>query len=379
VNRKPSSSNTSKTGKRAARCNIGPGCLVTGAAGFLGRALTRELAARGYTVHALDRRNGFAFHRLVRPFVADIRDFDAVRGAAEGCATVFHTAAVMNFIGVCGPKARAESYGINVEGTRNVIRACREAGARRLVYTSTNTVCYSRGHLVDGNESRPYSDKTLDIYAETKIEAEKEVLAADCNNGLRTVSMRPAGLWGDDDGCYMVGKLVGELRKGSFVATVGDGASLADNTHVDNLVRAELLAAEKLIETPEVVAGQAYFITDEEQMNLIEWFRPLIEGLGYKIPARSVPTRLMYALAFLMEWLHRFGGPRPFMTRLEVHNLTTSFTFTCDKARRELGYRPLIGRDEGMRRCVERYGKSGDSPSPIKGEGVKRSKGDSGG
>jgi 3beta-hydroxy-delta5-steroid dehydrogenase/steroid delta-isomerase len=294
MGRQPSSASKSKIGKRSARCAIGPRCLVTGAAGFLGRALAKELASRGCEVNAFDCRSSFASDRSVKPFIADIRDFDAVRRAAEGCATVFHTAAVMNFIGACGPKARAESYGVNVEGTRNVICACREAGARRLVYTSTNTVCYSPGHLVNGDESVPYADQTLDIYAETKIEAEKEVLAANDNSGLRTVAIRPAGLWGDDDGCYMVGKLLSELRKGSFITTVGDGTSLADNTHVDNLVRAELLAAEKLMQTPEIVAGQAYFVTDEEQMNLIEWFRPLIEGLGYKIPARSIPARLVY-------------------------------------------------------------------------------------
>lgn len=358
MTRKPSAANKSKTRRSTARYTIGPRCMVTGAAGFLGRALTRALAGRGHNVHALDRRTGFERSSRIKPFIGDIRDYDAVLGAARGCGTVFHTAAVMNFLGVSDRKTWRESYGINVEGTLNVIRACREAGVQRLVYTSTNTVCYSPGHLINGDESMPYAGKTLDIYAKTKIEAEKAVLAANDQKGLLSVAIRPAGLWGHGDGCYMVTKLVEELKKGSFVATIGDGTSLADNTHVDNLVQAELLAAEKLIETPEVVAGKAYFITDEEQMNLIEWFRPLIEGLGYKIPSRSIPVRLMYIIAFLMEWLHRFGGPKPFMTRLEVHNLTTSFTFRCSKARRELGYRPTIGRDEGMKLCVMRYGKS---------------------
>lgn len=343
------------TKEKRATPDIGPSCLVTGGAGFLGRALTRALAARGYTVHALDLRPGMEPHDLVRPFTGDIRDFAAVREAARGCATVFHTAAIMNFLGICSGAVRRQVYGVNVDGTRNVIRACREQGVARLVYTSTDSVCYSREPLVDGDESLPYAERCLDIYAKTKIEAEKEVLAADDPGGLRTVAIRPAGIWGAGDGCYMVSKLVSELEKGSFVATVGDCTSLADNTHVDNLVRAELLAAEKLIEAPGTVGGNAYFITDEEQMNLIEWFRPLIEGLGYRVPQRSIPTRLMYGLAFIMECLHRLGGPRPFMTRLEVHNLTCSFTFRCDRARRDLGYAPSIGRDQGMKQCIEHY------------------------
>ncbi len=347
--------NKSAVKTRNKKVNIGPVCLVTGGAGFLGRALSWSLVDRGYAVHALDVRTGFEDHEKIKPIVGDIRDYAIVREAARGCATVFHTAAVMNFLGVCDRKTWGEVRGINVTGTENVIRACQEEGASRLVYTSTNTVCYSPGHLVDGDESRGYADKCLDIYAKTKIKAERAVIAADKQKGLRTVAIRPAGLWGHGEGCYMVSKLVKELRKGSFVATVGDCTSLADNTHVDNLVQAELLAAEKLVEAPNIVGGQAYFVTDEEQMNLIEWFRPLIEGLGYRVPARSIPVRLMYRLAFVMEWIHRFGGPRPFMTRLEVHNLTTSFTFRCDKARRDLGYSPIIGQAEGMKLCIERY------------------------
>jgi 3beta-hydroxy-Delta5-steroid dehydrogenase / steroid Delta-isomerase len=348
-------SSTQRPGKKM---TIGPKCLVTGGAGFLGRALARELAARGHIVHALDRSPGFEKHDRIKSFLGDIRDYDSVLEAARGCATVFHTAAVMNFLGICNRKTRQEVHGINVEGTLNVIRACHEAGMPRLVYTSTNTVCYSPGHLVNGDEARPYAEKTLDIYAKTKIEAERAVLAADNNGGLRTVAIRPAGLWGAGPGCYMISKLVNELEKGTFVATVGDGTSLADNTHVDNLVMAELLAAEKLAGAPALVGGQAYFITDEEQMNLIDWFRPLIEGLGYKIPRRSIPAGLMYRLALLMECIHRVGGPKPFMTRLEVHNLTTSFTFLCDKARRELGYRPVMGQVSGMKQCLAYYKKN---------------------
>jgi 3beta-hydroxy-delta5-steroid dehydrogenase/steroid delta-isomerase len=344
-----------KTGKLNRKINIGPACMVTGGAGFLGKALTRTLAARGYTVHALDVRPGFEVHKLIKTHIGDIRDYETVRKAAAGCSTVFHTAAVMNFLGICDANTWRHVRSINVDGTLNVIRACRELGISRLVYTSTDSVCYSEKPLVNGDESLPYPKKCLDIYAKTKIKAEKAVLEADGTQGLRTVAIRPAGIWGPGEGCYMVSKLVSELKKGSFIATVGDCTSLADNTHVENLVQAEILAAEKLIVTPDVVGGQAYFITDEEQMNLIEWFRPLIEGLGYNIPSRSIPTRLMYGLAFLMEWLHRFGGPKPFMTRLEVHNLTSSFTFRCDKARRDLGYNPIFGRNQGMKQCLEYY------------------------
>lgn len=349
----PESENRSTTVKN--RPDIGPSCLVTGGSGFLGKALARTLARRGCTVHSFDVRPASERHERIRHFTGDIRNYETVLEAARGCTTVFHTAAVMNFLGVCSGKTWREVRGINVDGTLNVIWACHELGIPRLVYTSSDSVCYSSKPLVNGDESLPYTERCLDIYAITKIKAERAVLAADNKRGLRTVAIRPAGIWGPGDGCYMVSKLVSELDRGAFVATVGDCTSLADNTHVDNLVQAEILAAEKLIEAPDTVGGRAYFITDEEQMNLIEWFRPLIEGLGYAIPRRSIPTRLMYGIAFIMEWIHRFGGPKPFMTRLEVHNLTSSFTFRCDRARRDLGYRPTIGRDGGMEQIIEHY------------------------
>jgi 3beta-hydroxy-delta5-steroid dehydrogenase/steroid delta-isomerase len=337
---------------RPDRTSFGPVCLVVGGAGFLGRALVRALLERGFSVRAFDRRPAFEKDGRVKFFTGDIRDHDAVRRATQGCSTVFHTAAVLNFLGVCKHAVRREVADVNVGGTRNVIAACEAAGASRLVYTSTNTVCFDPRPVLYGDESKPYSTSFIDIYGETKTEAEKAVLAADRPGSLRTVAIRPAGLWGPGPGCYMVTKFVEELAGGKFVAIVGNGKSLADNTHVDNLVFAEFLAAEKLIEAPDVVGGQAYFVTDEEPMNLIDWFSPLFEELGYKRPKISIPVPLMYWTAYLMEWLHRFGGPRPLMTRLEVHNLTTDFIFRTDRARRELGYRPLVRHVEGLRECV---------------------------
>ena len=337
---------------RPDRTSFGPVCLVVGGAGFLGQALVRALLARGCSVRAFDRRPAFEGDGRVKFFTGDIRDYGAVRRATEGCNTVFHTAAVLNFLGICKGAVRREVYDINVGGTHNVITAGEDAGAARLVYTSTNSVCFDPEPVLHGDESKPYATRFIDIYGETKTEAEKAVLAADRPGGMRTVAIRPAGLWGPGPGCYMVMKFVQELAAGKFVATIGSCKSLADNTHVDNLVFAEFLAAEKLIEAPGVVGGKAYFVTDEEPMNLIDWFSPLFEELGYRRPKISIPVPLMYCAAYLMEWLHRFGGPRPLMTRLEIHNLTSDFIFRTDRARRELGYRPLVQHVEGLRECV---------------------------
>lgn len=343
--------------KKIGRAGLGPVCLVTGGAGFLGRALTQALLDRGCTVHSFDVRPHPAADRRIKNFTGDIRNYDAVRSAAEGCATVFHCAAVMNFLGFCRSSVRREVYAVNVAGTENVIRACRENGVRALIYTSSHCVCFDTKPVIAGDESKPYAKRYLDLYGETKTAAEKLVLAADGKDGLRTAALRPGGVWGPSHDCYMFAKFIEQLTKGKLVATIGPRDAIIDNTHVDNLVQAEILAAEALLERPEIAGGQAYFIMDDEPMNLMEWLRPLIEGLGYRVPTRSIPAPPMYFLGFLAECLHYLGGPRPFMTRLEVHNLTARFTFRIDKARRDLGYRPAIGRDEGMKTCVEFYKK----------------------
>lgn len=335
--------------------DFGPKCLITGSAGFVGRALTRALLERGYTVHGLDMRKGSIEDRKLKTFIGDIRDYGMVRAATEGCRTVFHCASVMNFLGLCRPSIRREVHGINVTGTENVVRACREAGVSGLVYTSSHCVCYDPDGVRDGDESRPYSKRYLDLYGITKTKAEKIVLAANEANGLHTIALRPGGLWGPDDDCYMLAKFLPQLFKGRLVATIGKAGAMIDFTHIDNLVQTKLLAAAALVERPELVGGRAYFVMDDEPMNLMQWLRPLIEAFGYEVPARSIPAAPMYALAFLAECLHYIGGPRPFMTRLEVHNMSSVFTFRSERARRDLGYRPTIGNADGMKECIRHF------------------------
>lgn len=336
---------------------FGPACLVTGGSGFVGRALSKALLERGCTVHSLDIRPDAKPIPGVKYFTGDIRDYGAVRAAAEGCTTVFHCAAIMNFLGISRPSVRREVYGINVDGTENIVRACRETGVKALVYTSSHCVCFDTRPVIAGDESKPYAKRYLDLYGETKTAAEKIVLGADGAGGLRTASLRPGGVWGSSDDCYMFSKFIEQLVKGKLVATIGPADAIIDNTHVENLVLAEILTAEALIRKPEVAGGQAYFIVDDEPMNLMEWLRPLIEGLGYRMPTKSIPALPMYFLGFLAECLHYIGGPRPFMTRLEVHNLTAKFTFRQDKARRHLGFVPVTGREKGMKECVDFYKK----------------------
>ena len=186
---------------------------------------------------------------------------------------------------------------------------------------------------------------------ETKLIPEKAVLAAGKRGPPRTCALRPGGIWAPMRGGVMIIASSIRLRSGRFVARIGSGG-LADNTHVINLCDAQLLAARALREKPALVSGEAYFVTDGEPMDPVDWFGPLVEGLGARLPTLRLPSKLMYRLGYACEWAARFGTKSPFLTRLEVLKVTRRHSFRIDKAREHLGYVPGIRSKEGLLECL---------------------------
>jgi 3beta-hydroxy-delta5-steroid dehydrogenase/steroid delta-isomerase len=329
--------------------SLGPRCLVTGGNGYLGGRLVERLAELGCRVRAFDLAPYRGGVPGVESAVGDVRLQRDVRPACEGVDVVFHTVAVIDLLARYRPERRRAVFDVNVVGTEQVLRACRAAGVRRLVHTSSFNVAMGRP-VRGGDEATPLvgPGDLLDLYSESKALAERMVLEADAPGGLRTVALRPGGLWGPGAGSMMLSRFVEQLARGNFRVLVGDGRALLDNTHVDNAVDAHVLAAWRLAEAPERVGGQVYFVTDGEPMNGLAWFRPLVEGLGHPWPRRRIPGRLLYAIAHALEWLHYLGGPEPALTRRGVLNLIQDAAFRIDKAREQLGYAPRVRAAEGL-------------------------------
>ena len=175
--------------------------LVTGAAGFLGRHIVRQLLARGRQVRAFcHAQPGDLFSAAnssspaVDVVVGDIRDPVAVDSAVRDVETVFHVAGVA---GLWGPWKRY--YSVNTIGTRNLIEACRRHGARQLVYTSSPSVVFTQDDQCGADESLPYSSRWLCHYPRSKALAEQAVLAANDQGGLLTCAIRPHLIWGPGD------------------------------------------------------------------------------------------------------------------------------------------------------------------------------------
>lgn len=280
----------------------------------------------------------------------DVREYAQVETAIAGVDCVFHLASY----GMSGREQLNRSLieAVNIQGTQNVLKACTEHGVPRLVYTSTFNVVFGGQVIENGDESLPYLPLHLhpDHYSRTKSIAEMAVLMA---NGtalrgspevLRTCALRPAGIYGPGEQRHLP-RIVSYIERGIFRFVYGSPSSLVEFVHVDNLVSAHMLAAEALTaEKQHRSAGQAYFISDGRPVNNFEFFRPLVEGLGYQFPKLRLPISLVYLFAFLTEMIHHLVGPfynfQPLLTRTEVYKTGVTHYFSLAKAKAELGYEP---------------------------------------
>lgn len=320
--------------------------LVTGGGGFLGGAVARQLVARGDAVRSYARGAYPELEALgIEVLRGDLTDASAVRRACEGVDVVFHVAAKA---GVWG--AHAEFYAANVTGTEHVIAACRTAGVRRLVFTSSPSVVFDGRDLEGVDESVPYPAHYEAPYPETKAIAERLVLAA---NGpeLATVALRPHVIWGPGDPNFAP-RLVERARAGKL-RRVGGPRKLVDGTYVDNAAEAHLLAADRLA-PGSAIAGKAYFIANDEPIGIWELADGILTACGATPPTRSVPPAAARLAGRAIEGLYRLlrlPGEPP-MTRFLAQELTTSHWFDLTAARRDLGYVPRVTTAEGLARLA---------------------------
>lgn len=321
--------------------------LVTGGGGFIGKALVRELVRRGVGVAVVGRNHYPELAALgVQCCQGDIRDLAFLEQALAGRDTVFHVAAKA---GIWGP--REAYYSINVTGTANVIAACRKKGVHHLVYTSTPSVVFDRNSLEGVDETTPYAIKPLCHYAASKIQAEKDVLQAQ-SNSLHTIAIRPHLVWGPGDQ-HLVPRLL-ERGKNGTLKIIGNGANRVDITYIDNVVHAHILAAENL-RTSGSGAGQAFFIGQDEPVNLWQWINGLFARMGVPTVSRKVPFIGAYCAGLGLEVIHALlrAPGEPKMTRFVANQLAKSHWFSHEKAKEILGYRQLVSTEHGMEMLID--------------------------
>jgi len=316
--------------------------LVTGVTGLLGGHIADVLGAAGWEVRALARSAaaGESLRRRgVEPRRGSLEDFDALVEAATGCDAIFHAAAAI------GSDADLERYRrVNVVGTRNVLEAARNSGAR-LVHVSTTSV-YGRArygdHLTDETARLPELPAT-DVYGRTKQEAERLVLDACASGRVWVTVVRPPVMYGPGDRQFA--PRIGPVMERGIFPLVGDGLTTLALAHARNVAEGAVLAA-----TAECARGRVYLLAYDHPTTVLDLVRGAASGLGRRIRTPRVPLLLGHVgfatLALGLRAIGRADLARHARGTLEM--LTRDNPFTSARARAELGWRPSVLPEEGL-------------------------------
>jgi dihydroflavonol-4-reductase len=303
--------------------------LVTGATGFVGSAVARALAARGHRLRLLVRptsnRANLAELNGAETVPGDLTDPASLARAAEGCRFVFHVAADYR-IWVPDPDRMMRA---NVDGTRAMIRAGQEAGAERIVYTSSVAALGVAEDGTPADEATPVKPETIvGPYKRSKYEAEQAVRGL-ARQGAPVVIVNPAAPVGPRDiKPTPTGRMILDAAAGRTPAYIDTGLNIV---HVDDVATGHVLALER------GRVGESY-ILGGENLQLRELLALVAEVVGRRPPSIRLSTEMVWPVAVGMEALARFIPFEPPVTRDHLRMARKRMFYSSAKAQRELGY-----------------------------------------
>jgi nucleoside-diphosphate-sugar epimerase len=318
---------------------------LTGATGFIGRHVLGRLLHDGYVVIASSRSPESALKLRAAGaelFERSLLDESAVRAAMQGCSAVVHCAAHLRTWG-----SWAEFEASNVVLTRAMLRGALASGVEHFVQLSAaSVVMQGPGPMLGVDESAATTRRPDLPYCSTKAMAEAMVLQA-AGPGLRTLALRPPLVWGAGD--TVDGELGKHIARGRFGWFSGGRYPYA-TCHVDNLCEAVSLALQSQL------SGEALFVTDGDPVELRDFLGRRIQASGLPVPHLSIPADAAWALAGLVEgaWRRLGLATEPPVTREAVRLLGFPFTLDNRRSHRQLGYRPVITADQGLRQLSSR-------------------------
>ncbi|HOB75815.1 MAG TPA: SDR family oxidoreductase [Phycisphaerae bacterium] len=309
-----------------------PHYLVTGGAGFIGSHIVERLVKDGHSVRVIDnfssgkRANLAPFGDKVELLEGDIRDRNDCRRACEGIEIIFHQAAVPSV-----PKSVDDpvtSHEANIDGTFNLLLAARDAGCRRVIYAASSSAYGDAVELPKRETARP---EPLSPYAVNKLVGEYYCKIFSCCYGLQTVALRYFNVFGprqDPKSQYAaaIPAFVTAILRDEPPTIYGDGEQTRDFTYIDNVVHANLLAAN----APKV-NGEVVNIACGERVSVNQIIRQINELLGRNVKPKYVPER-------------------PGDVKHSLADITA--------ARELIGYQPLVSFEDGLRRAIEWYRKN---------------------
>lgn len=358
--------------------------LVTGGCGFLGHHIVSQLLeSHSARVSVLDLRTDRNRLPSVSYYDGDITSEAVVHQVLEEVKpdVIFHTASPVPFDDSSNSDALYRR--VNVEGTRNLLDLAASSGCvKAFVYTSSASIVHDTvSNLINADERWPVlrAPQQREYYSESKGIAEGLVLAANHQRGdMLTISMRPAGIFGEGD-VQLVSNMLRAYRKGQTKFQLGKNDNLFDFTYVGNAAHAHILAACALLDTHrrstrpgdgEKVDGECFFITNGSPVYFWDFARLVWKAAGDETEPCQVwviQRTFGLALASVIEWVWwALGGWKPNLTRKSVNYSCMTRYYNINKAQRLLGYKPLWELEDSVFKTVqwfEQGGKGGNGGS----------------
>ncbi|KAJ3522868.1 hypothetical protein NMY22_g11698 [Coprinellus aureogranulatus] len=311
--------------------------LIIGGAGFLGSHIVEALLARNeksVTVYDLNLPpDGDAFDGVTY-VQGDILDEDHLVDVLQKgqITTVFHTVSPIHGL------KKELYYRVNIEGTKTILSACHKVNTvTALVFTSSTGAVWD-GSPVNGateDEMTYLKDDKFDAYGYTKGRAEELVLKADGENGVRTVAVRPCGMFGprDNQGMWQI---AAALETGQYIYKVGKEDKLSDMTYVGNVADAHLLAADKISQRSpdrDKVAGEAFFVNGGEPILYRTYPMTTWKIMGAEEKNVVIPLWVAWIMAFLGELYAKWSGKKLPLNMYSVKVMSTNQWYNTDKVR----------------------------------------------
>ncbi len=306
---------------------------ITGASGFIGRALLERYVAEGHEVLGCD----FVADEQRGVVAGDVAVPGSWQEHAAGCDLVLHTAATVSF----RLERPEQVWRANVLGTANAIAAAERAGAGRFVHFSSVTVFGL--DFPDGVNERYPVHNTYMPYPDTKIASEQVVLQAHLDGRVPCTVVRPGDVYGPRSRAWAI--IPTELIRSRRLTLPGYGRGIHSPVYIDNLVDGVVLAAASAD-----AAGQVFTLSEGIGVPYREFFAPYAELVSQRLLV--VPTPVAMALAAVIEHAARLTPGDNEINTLALRYFLRRGTYSCQKARDVLGWEPRIGLDEGLERTI---------------------------
>ena len=316
--------------------------LITGATGFIGKNLVKELVSKSHKVRCLVRKTSrkedinYLKKLKVELFNGDLINKKSLNGICRGIDIVYHLTGVLGGFNV----SEKLMFDINVKGTENILNESKKINVKKFIFCSSAGVL---GPIINGGESFPYNPSNL--YEKTKVGAEKLVL----KSGLDYIIIRPEFIYGPMDNHVL--PMFKVIRDKKFFI-IGDGNSLLHPTYIDDLIQSFVECLDPKIK------NKVYIIAGEKAIRIKELYKLIAKKLNVKTNNIPIPKFIAITFAFILENSAKIFKFDPIITRSKIRFFTENRAFNTSKAKKEINYNP-IKLEKGIEKIVKWYKQKG--------------------